>query len=81
MALVSDDPEAQYLAGGTTQLDLMLRDGVLDPDRLIDITRLPLRGISRTNPSPQKSSPHGRDSFFRAGQGRSTAAIGTVEEG
>ena len=25
----------------------MLRDGVLDPERLIDITRLPLRGITR----------------------------------
>ena len=47
MALASADPDAQYLAGGTTQLDLMLRDGVLDPERLIDITRLPLRGITR----------------------------------
>ena len=35
-----------YLAGGTTQLDLMLKDGVLAPDRLVDITRLPLRGIT-----------------------------------
>jgi CO/xanthine dehydrogenase FAD-binding subunit len=47
VALASADPDAQYLAGGTTQLDLMLRDGVLDPERLIDITRLPLRGITR----------------------------------
>ena len=47
MALASTDPGTQYLAGGTTQLDLMLRDGVLDPERLIDITRLPLRGITR----------------------------------
>ena len=47
MALASADPDAQYLAGGTTQLDLMLRDGILDPERLIDITRLPLRGITR----------------------------------
>ena len=30
----------QYLAGGTTQLDLMLKDGVLNPERLVDITRL-----------------------------------------
>ncbi|QRP50332.1 xanthine dehydrogenase family protein subunit M [Amycolatopsis sp. FDAARGOS 1241] len=36
-----------YLAGGTTQLDLM-KDGVLAPERLVDITRLPLRGIVRT---------------------------------
>jgi xanthine dehydrogenase YagS FAD-binding subunit len=48
VALVSGDPEAQYLAGGTTQVDLMLKDGVLEPDRLVDITRVPLRGISRS---------------------------------
>jgi xanthine dehydrogenase YagS FAD-binding subunit len=47
VTLVSGDPEAQYLAGGTTQVDLMLKDGVLEPERLVDITRLPLRGISR----------------------------------
>jgi CO/xanthine dehydrogenase FAD-binding subunit len=47
VALASADRDAQYLAGGTTQLDLMLRDGILDPERLIDITRLPLRGITR----------------------------------
>src|SRR5438270_7142308 len=46
VALVSSDPEAQYLAGGTTQVDLILKDGVLNPERLVDITRLPLRGIS-----------------------------------
>ncbi|MBV8993743.1 MAG: FAD binding domain-containing protein, partial [Pseudonocardiales bacterium] len=47
IALVSADPEAHYLAGGTTQVDLMLKDRVLDPQRLVDITRLPLRGITR----------------------------------
>ena len=47
VALVSGDPTAQYLAGGTTQIDLMLKDGVLEPERLVDITRLPLRGITR----------------------------------
>lgn len=47
VALVSGDPSAQYLAGGTTQVDLMLKDGVLEPERLVDITRLPLRGITR----------------------------------
>src|ERR1700753_2503437 len=35
--------QAQYLAGGTTQLDLMLKDGVIAPDRLGEITRLALR--------------------------------------
>jgi CO/xanthine dehydrogenase FAD-binding subunit len=47
IALVGRDPDAQYLAGGTTQLDLMLKDGVLEPERLVDITRLPLRAIAR----------------------------------
>jgi xanthine dehydrogenase YagS FAD-binding subunit len=47
VATVSADLAAAYLAGGTTQLDLMLKDGVVDPERLVDITRLPLRGITR----------------------------------
>jgi xanthine dehydrogenase YagS FAD-binding subunit len=46
VALVSADPDAQYLAGGTTELDLVLKDGVLEPERLVDITRLPLRWIT-----------------------------------
>ncbi|WP_432077023.1 FAD binding domain-containing protein [Streptomyces wuyuanensis] len=50
VTVVTEDPRASYLAGGTTQLDLM-KDGVLDPDRLVDITRLPLGGISRTDSS------------------------------
>jgi xanthine dehydrogenase YagS FAD-binding subunit len=47
VATVSADRAAAYLAGGTTQLDLMLKDGVVAPERLVDITRLPLRGITR----------------------------------
>src|ERR1700704_6327436 len=47
VALVSADPRADYLAGGTTELDLVLKDGVREPTRLVDITRLPLRGIAR----------------------------------
>jgi CO/xanthine dehydrogenase FAD-binding subunit len=46
VALVSADPQAEYLAGGTTELDLVLKDGVLEPGRLVDITRLPLRGTT-----------------------------------
>ena len=46
IALVSGDPGAHYLAGGTTELDLVLKDRVLTPERLVDITRLPLRGIT-----------------------------------
>jgi len=49
IATMSDDPAAAYLAGGTTQLDLILKDGIVAPDRLVDITRLPLRGISRVD--------------------------------
>lgn len=48
VAAVSADPRASYLAGGTTQLDLM-KDGVLRPERLLDITRLPLGGITHTD--------------------------------
>jgi xanthine dehydrogenase YagS FAD-binding subunit len=47
VALVSADLQAQYLAGGTTQIDLMLKDGVIALERLVDITRLPLSGITR----------------------------------
>jgi CO/xanthine dehydrogenase FAD-binding subunit len=47
VALVTADPKADYLAGGTTELDLVLKDGILEPGRLVDITRLPLRGITR----------------------------------
>ena len=49
------DPDASYLAGGTTQVDLM-KDGVLEPTRLIDITRLPLRGVVDTGASVQVGS-------------------------
>jgi CO/xanthine dehydrogenase FAD-binding subunit len=45
VATAISDPAASYLAGGTTQVDLM-KDGVLSPEVLIDITRLPLRGVS-----------------------------------
>ena len=47
VALVSADPGTQYLAGGTTQIDLMLKDGVIAPERLVDITHLPLTGVAR----------------------------------
>jgi xanthine dehydrogenase YagS FAD-binding subunit len=48
VALASEDPGTLYLAGGTTQLDLVLKDAIVAPRRLVDITRLPLRGIMRT---------------------------------
>ncbi|MFG2041890.1 FAD binding domain-containing protein [Dactylosporangium sp. NPDC048998] len=46
IAAVSADPGAAFVAGGTTQVDLMLKDGVVAPRRLIDISRLPLSGIA-----------------------------------
>jgi xanthine dehydrogenase YagS FAD-binding subunit len=49
VALVTNDPGAEYLAGGTTELDLVLKDGVREPERLVDITRLPLRAITRSD--------------------------------
>ncbi|GAA2626467.1 xanthine dehydrogenase family protein subunit M [Dactylosporangium fulvum] len=45
IATVSADPEAAYLAGGTTEVDLVLKDGVVAPRRLVDISRLPLKGV------------------------------------
>jgi xanthine dehydrogenase YagS FAD-binding subunit len=51
VASVGADPGATFLAGGTTQLDLQLKDGIVSPARLVDITRLPLRGISRDGDS------------------------------
>ena len=47
IAAVAGDPTAAYLAGGTTQVDLLLKDGVIAADRLVDISRLPMRGITR----------------------------------
>jgi CO/xanthine dehydrogenase FAD-binding subunit len=48
VARVAADPAAVYLAGGTTQLDLMLKDRILSPHCLVDITRLPLKGVTTT---------------------------------
>ncbi len=45
LATAAGDPAAAFLAGGTTQVDLM-KDGVLGPRVLIDISRLPLRGVA-----------------------------------
>jgi CO/xanthine dehydrogenase FAD-binding subunit len=46
VATVTADPAAEYVAGGTTQVDLMLKDGILSPSRLVDVTRLPLQWIT-----------------------------------
>jgi xanthine dehydrogenase YagS FAD-binding subunit len=44
IAVVSADPAAAFLAGGTTEVDLV-RAGVLHPDLLVDINALPLAKI------------------------------------
>jgi xanthine dehydrogenase YagS FAD-binding subunit len=49
VAMVSADPGASFLAGGTTHLDLLLKDAVTASNRLVDITRLPLRGVTRVD--------------------------------
>jgi xanthine dehydrogenase YagS FAD-binding subunit len=41
------EPHAYFLAGGTNLIDLM-KMGVVLPERLVDITRLPLKGIEKT---------------------------------
>jgi xanthine dehydrogenase YagS FAD-binding subunit len=46
VAAVGADPGASFLAGGTTHLDLLLKDAVIASNRVVDITRLPLRGVS-----------------------------------
>jgi xanthine dehydrogenase YagS FAD-binding subunit len=45
--LISADPAAKFIAGGTNLIDLMKED-VERPSRLIDISRLPLRSIEET---------------------------------
>jgi CO/xanthine dehydrogenase Mo-binding subunit len=49
VSTVSADPASAYLAGGTTLVDLMLKDGIIEVERLVDITRLPLHRIRREN--------------------------------
>jgi xanthine dehydrogenase YagS FAD-binding subunit len=45
--LLTRYPGAHFLAGGTNLIDLM-KMGVSTPDRLVDIGRLPLKGIEKT---------------------------------
>jgi xanthine dehydrogenase YagS FAD-binding subunit len=44
----ANDPQAKFIAGGTNLLDLM-KENVERPGRLIDINRLALREIRRTD--------------------------------
>lgn len=47
-ALTDDGSRPAFLAGGTTQVDLM-RQRVFTPTRLIDLQDLPLRGVEHTD--------------------------------
>src|SRR5207237_576221 len=44
---IAADPKAKFIAGGTNLIDLMKQD-VERPARLVDISRLPLRGVEET---------------------------------
>ncbi|WP_316784487.1 xanthine dehydrogenase family protein subunit M [Pedobacter frigiditerrae] len=48
LGLVSKDPKAAFIAGGTNLVDLMKR-GVTAPEKLIDINHLPLKQIELKN--------------------------------
>jgi xanthine dehydrogenase YagS FAD-binding subunit len=48
IAAIAKDPAAKFIAGGTNLLDLMKRN-VMQPDRLVDITRLPLKDMKETD--------------------------------
>jgi xanthine dehydrogenase YagS FAD-binding subunit len=45
IAAIVKDSTAKFIAGGTNLLDLMKRN-VMQPERLVDITRLPLRNVT-----------------------------------
>ncbi|MDB5268069.1 MAG: xanthine dehydrogenase family protein subunit [Hymenobacter sp.] len=45
---VAKDPNARFIAGGTNLVDLMKR-GVMTPQKLVDINRLPLNKIEHQN--------------------------------
>ena len=47
VTLVAERPEARFLGGGTNLVDLVRR-GVETPDRLIDVTGLPLTEVEAT---------------------------------
>jgi xanthine dehydrogenase YagS FAD-binding subunit len=47
LAAIVDLPGAKFLGGGTNLVDLM-REGIETPDVLVDVTRLPLAGITET---------------------------------
>lgn len=47
LSMIADSPDAQFIAGGTSQVDL-LKEGVQRPSLLIDISRIGLQDIQPT---------------------------------
>ena len=45
---VTKEPNAQFIAGGTNLIDLMKR-GIMNPEKLVDINKLPLKKIEKQN--------------------------------
>ena len=48
VSMMAGDPDAEFLAGGTSQVDLM-KEGVQRPRRLVDISQLGLDTIEMTD--------------------------------
>jgi xanthine dehydrogenase YagS FAD-binding subunit len=48
IALLAKDPKAMFIAGGTNLVDLMKR-GILAPEKLVDINKLPWQKIEKTS--------------------------------
>ena len=46
IAAINKDATAQFIAGGTNLVDLMKR-GVMNPEKLVDITALPLKSVEQ----------------------------------
>ena len=46
VAAINKDAKAQFIAGGTNLVDLMKR-GVMNPEKLVDITGLPLKTVEQ----------------------------------
>lgn len=59
---VRKDPKAKFIAGGTNLVDLMKR-GIMNPEKLIDISALPLSNMETFRP------PNAKGNWLRIGSG------------
>ncbi len=48
IAIVSKEPAAKFIAGGTNLLDLM-KKGIVNPEKLVDINNLPFKSIEKAS--------------------------------